>query len=155
MNTKNKTKDPQRVVTGKVKETQRGELLTCSIRLANFELACIANIPDEDKTEAPVYVKFHVLNRDGSRRNTQGDDPQITVTGYLKDRKDDSGGQLICFNVRLDLFELAVIANVPPEGETEAAVYVKYKVNLPRSRRPDSTDDSSEEGETVLESAAE
>jgi hypothetical protein len=59
-------------------------------------------------------------------------DPQCVVTGHLKQGKQ---GELICFTVRLAFFELAVIVNIPAEGETSAPVYCKFKVRHPDDER--------------------
>jgi hypothetical protein len=44
----------------RLKETDHGEILVFTIRLALFRLVCIVNIPPEGETEAPVYVKFRL-----------------------------------------------------------------------------------------------
>lgn len=59
-------------------------------------------------------------------------DPQVTVTGFLKEGQH---GELICFNLRLAFFELACIVNIPAEGETRAPVYCKFKIAQPRNDR--------------------
>jgi len=52
---------PQIVVTGRIKENdQGGELLCFNINLGPLTLIVIANVPDEDQEEAPVYVKFKI-----------------------------------------------------------------------------------------------
>jgi len=57
-------------------------------------------------------------------------DPQITTTGTLKEN--GVGGEIITFTVRLALFELVCIVNVPEEGEYRAPVYVKFKTIRPK-----------------------
>jgi hypothetical protein len=59
-------------------------------------------------------------------------DPQIVVTGRLKENK--VGAEIITFSIRLGLFQLVCIVNVPSEGETEAPVYVKFTVNEPKPK---------------------
>jgi hypothetical protein len=55
---------PQIIVTGRIKENREGnELLCFDIKLGPMTLVCIANIPDEDQDEAPVYVKFKINTR--------------------------------------------------------------------------------------------
>lgn len=54
------TDDPQIVVTGKVKESKRGEVIVFEVPLGFFRLICIVPIPDEGTDRAPVYVKFKV-----------------------------------------------------------------------------------------------
>ena len=50
---------PQIVTTGRLKENSVGaEVISFSVRLGFFKLICIVNVPDEEETEAPVYVKF-------------------------------------------------------------------------------------------------
>lgn len=63
----------------------------------------------------------------GSHRT---EDPQIVTTGTIK--ANNGGGEIITFSVYLGLFWLACIVNVPADGETEAPVYVKFKVKEPR-----------------------
>ena len=65
--------DPQIVVTARVKEGSKGELLVFSIPLGLFELVCIANIPAEGENEAPVYVK-HKVRRPRKDSQVNGDD---------------------------------------------------------------------------------
>lgn len=52
-------------------------------------------------------------------------DPQTTVTAYLKEGK---CGELLTFAVFLGQFELVAIVNIPEEGQTTSPVYIKYKV---------------------------
>lgn len=60
-------------------------------------------------------------------------DPQLTVTGTIK--ANNVGGELITFTVPLGpFFSLACIVNVPADGDTEAPVYVKFKVRKPGPR---------------------
>jgi len=63
---------PQIIVTGRIKENDKGnELLCFDIRLGPLTLVCIANIPDEDKDTAPVYVKFKVNTRRQEERDVR------------------------------------------------------------------------------------
>ena len=66
----------------------------------------------------------------GSRRR----DPQVVVQGELRQ---GPVVDLIVFRLNLLLLELTFIVNVPPDGETTAPVYVKFRV-MPehRQRRP-------------------
>lgn len=72
-----KTNDPQITVTGKLKQGSQSELICFNLRLAFFELACIVNIPEDGKTEAPVYCKFKIrqpdTDRDGGPRAAKGE----------------------------------------------------------------------------------
>lgn len=52
-------------------------------------------------------------------------DPQVTVTGRLKDT---ANGEMIVFHLNLMFFQLVFLVNIPGEGEVEAPVYVKFKV---------------------------
>lgn len=54
------SKDPQIIVQGTLKEREKGDLITFSIRLGFFEVVCIVNIPEEGSTTAPVYVKYKI-----------------------------------------------------------------------------------------------
>jgi hypothetical protein len=65
-------------------------------------------------------------------------DPQITVMAKLKE---GAQGELLCFSFRLGFFELAVIANIPADGETEAPAYIKFKINS----RPQHTEHTTQE----------
>lgn len=56
----------------------------------------------------------------------QGQDPQIIVTGRIEPNQ--IGGEVIKFAVNLGLFQLKVIATVPCEGDTEAPVYIKFRL---------------------------
>ena len=52
-------KQKQLVLRSHVKETSLGtETLSFTIRLGPIKIICIANIPDEGKDGAPVYVKI-------------------------------------------------------------------------------------------------
>lgn len=50
--------DPQITVTSTLKAGEKSDLIIFTIPLALFELVCIVVIPPEDKTTAPVYIKF-------------------------------------------------------------------------------------------------
>lgn len=52
-------------------------------------------------------------------------DQQIKTRAKLKD---SAHGEILVFTIRLALFRLICIVNIPPEGETEAPVYVKFKL---------------------------
>ena len=55
---------PQLTLSCKVKENAGGgETLSFVVPLGPVSLICIANIPGEGETEAPVYVKFKVDTR--------------------------------------------------------------------------------------------
>jgi len=54
-------------------------------------------------------------------------DPQVVVTGTLKPAEGGKS-EIIVFTVPLALFELVCIVNIPPEGETNAPCYIKFKV---------------------------
>jgi hypothetical protein len=68
---------PQITVNGRIKENSVGsEVLCFNIKLGALTLVCIANIPDEDQDEAPVYVKFKVNTRRGRDHEDLGPDSQ-------------------------------------------------------------------------------
>jgi hypothetical protein len=71
------------------------------------------------------------------------DDPQIIVTGELKE---GAKSDLIVFSLRLALFELVCIVNIPPEGETRAPVYCKFKVRKNYYKSNDGGDEEDTEG---------
>jgi len=75
MGEKQKTNDPQTIVTGHLKEGNGGELITFSVRLGFFELVCIVNIPADGETRAPVYCKYKIsaprLDRDNGDNGRQ------------------------------------------------------------------------------------
>lgn len=58
---------------------------------------------------------------------------QIIVTGRISNNAVD--GEVIKFPLHLGPFHLFFIVNVPSEGETEAPVYVKFRVGLERKER--------------------
>jgi hypothetical protein len=50
---------PQLVLTGTIKDNAAGgETLSFTIPFGPLQIICIANIPMDDDTEAPCYVKF-------------------------------------------------------------------------------------------------
>lgn len=53
-----RTNDPQITVQSTLKETREGEMLVFQFDLALFQIVCLANIPAEGETSAPVYIKF-------------------------------------------------------------------------------------------------
>jgi len=64
---------------------------------------------------------------------TKTNDPQLTVTGTIK--ANNVGGELITFTIPLGpFFSLACIVNVPADGDTEAPVYIKFKIRKPSPR---------------------
>ena len=85
----------------------------------------------------------------GEERNRNGklktNDPQVKLVGHLKQ---GSQGELLCFSLRLGLFELAFICNIPDADSTEAPVYCKFKIrpeNTTFRRHHRDEDDASEE----------
>lgn len=56
-------------------------------------------------------------------------DPQLKVRGFLKVKAD--GGELITFKIHLALFEMVCIVNIPDTDQSEAPVYVKFKIKTP------------------------
>lgn len=63
-----------------------------------------------------------------SKNGKWPEDPQLRVQGILKyGEKAD----IIVFTIPLALFELVCIVTIPPEGETIAPVYVKFKIKKP------------------------
>jgi len=71
-------------------------------------------------------------NMNHPRRKFKTNDPQIIVQGELKAGEK---ADLIVFTIPLALIELVCIVTIPPEGETRAPVYVKFKVQRP-ARQP-------------------
>ena len=61
----NKTHDPQIVVTGRLKQGEKNDIVTFSIPLGWMELVCIVNLPYEGTDKAPVYIKFKIHRRAG------------------------------------------------------------------------------------------
>jgi hypothetical protein len=74
-------------------------------------------------------------------------DPQIVVTGRLKESP--QGGEYIVFRLKLALFVIVAIVNIPADGETSAPVYVKFKVDRatprPNGERGDDDSDDNED----------
>jgi hypothetical protein len=80
-----RTKDPQTIVTGRVKQGSEGELLCLSIPLGKyFEIVVVANIPADGETEAPAYIKWKVRN---------GFSPRPQGAGEGEGETDDKGGK--------------------------------------------------------------
>ena len=70
--------DPQIKVTGTLKSGRDGgELIVFSIPLGFIELVCIVSIPDEGRTESPVYIK--IKPRTNSQRPKPRRDPRDRV----------------------------------------------------------------------------
>jgi hypothetical protein len=59
-------------------------------------------------------------------------DPQLKLQGTLKSGEN---ADVIVFSVHLALFEMVCIVTVPPDGETIAPVYVKFKISQ-RQKKP-------------------
>ena len=59
-NDRERVSDPQIVVTGTIKQSNRSEVIVFTIPLALIELVCVATIPEEGTKFAPVYVKFRI-----------------------------------------------------------------------------------------------
>ena len=126
--------DPQTIVTGKLKPGTKTDIIVFTIELGLFQIVCIANVPLEGTTEAPVYCKWKVKKPVDPnvpfQKSEWTEDPQTTVTGKL--RSGERNDTIVAYipNV-LGLFELICVISIPYEGATEAPVYVKYKVKKP------------------------
>lgn len=67
-------------------------------------------------------------------------DPQLVVTGHIKDNGDN--GELFIFSIPLGkYFELVCICNLPGPDETEASVYVKHKIRFASPRPQGATEE--------------
>ncbi len=64
-----RTNDPQVTVTGTLKEGSTCDYIVFTVQLGLFELTCIANVPLEGQTTAPVYVKHKIRQ---PRRDEEG-----------------------------------------------------------------------------------
>lgn len=82
------------------------------------------------------------MNNNGNNIDINNPDPQCILTGHIETNR--VGGEVIKFNVNLGLFQLKVIVTVPCEGETEAPVYVKWRI------RPDKNDQTPSSKPEVL-----
>lgn len=72
----NNPNERQFTVTGRVKPTRHDtETISFSFHLNGTWVTCIANIPDEGKNEAPVYVKVADGPRDARPNREQDADP--------------------------------------------------------------------------------
>lgn len=52
--------DPQIVLRGKLKSTDKSDIIVFKLRLALFELVFIVTVPPEGEDTAPVYVKHRI-----------------------------------------------------------------------------------------------
>lgn len=130
-----KTNDPQTVVTGKLKQGSKTDIIVFPINLGLIEIIAIANVPLEGAIEAPVYLKWKVNNPNGqavysAERPAKTDDPQTIVTGKLKS---GDNNDMIIATITVGLLELVCIINIPFKEATEAPVYIKWKVVRPQS----------------------
>jgi len=62
-------------------------------------------------------------------------DPQIIVEGNLKH---GPTSDIIVFKLRLLIIDLTCVVTVPPEGETKAPVYVKFRIDYSQNQPPGS-----------------
>jgi len=53
-----KNRDPQLILEGQFKQTDRSDIIVFEIPWGPITLACIVTVPDEGKDKAPVYVKI-------------------------------------------------------------------------------------------------
>jgi hypothetical protein len=65
-------------------------------------------------------------------------DPQVIVTCRIA--PNSTGGEVLKFNVNLGFFQLKVIATIPCEGETEAPVYIKWRIRQESEKTDRKTD---------------
>lgn len=63
-----------------------------------------------------------------NQKSQPNKDDQIVVTGRIEDN--GVGGEVIKFPIRLGPVHMFVIVNVPSEGQTEAPVYVKFRLSF-------------------------
>ena len=76
---------PQIKVTCRIKPNRvGGEVLCFNIPLGPIEIVCVANIPCDEETEAPGYVKFK-FRRQGNRGPARASNNQ---SGWLDDGLD-------------------------------------------------------------------
>lgn len=77
-------------------------------------------------TETPSETALSTGEVPAHVRPRTTDDPQIVVTGQVKESK---RGEVIVFEVPLGFFRLICIVPIPDEGTDRAPVYVKFKVS--------------------------
>jgi hypothetical protein len=53
--------------------------------------------------------------------------PQLTTVGTIKDNA--AGGETLSFTIPMGPLQIICIANVPGDGEREAPVYIKFKLD--------------------------
>ena len=62
-------------------------------------------------------------------------DPQIIVEGNLRQGPQSD---VIVFRLRLLIVDLTCVVTIPPDGETKAPVYVKFKIHRSQNQPPGS-----------------
>ena len=62
-------------------------------------------------------------------------DPQIIVEGNLKH---GPTSDIIIFKLRLLIVDLTCVVTIPPDGETKAPVYVKFRIDYSQNQPPGS-----------------
>ena len=83
----------------------------------------MTNFIDSDQQDSSIPQSGEVQAQVRSR---QTDDPQIVVTGQVKESK---RGEVIVFEIPLGFFRLICIVPIPDEESDRAPVYVKFKVS--------------------------
>jgi hypothetical protein len=62
-------------------------------------------------------------------------DPQIIVEGNLRQ---GPRADVIVFRLRIMIVDITCVVTVPPDGETKAPVYVKFRIDTSQSQAPGS-----------------
>lgn len=84
----------ENTVDGRVIPVRDGEAMVFEILIEPFKIVCIANIPEEGKTSAPVYLKFKMNDgrNYGYRKRLPRQDGQPRRDGvpveYVRNRDD-------------------------------------------------------------------
>lgn len=83
---KQRKDDPQIRVQGTISQNSKGgELIVFSVPLGPMEIVCLANIPAEGDTKAPVYVKFKFV---GEREDARPTDTRFFRRNFDEDSFD-------------------------------------------------------------------
>lgn len=83
----------ERTVDGRIIPVRDGEAIVFEIALEPFKIICIANVPEEGKTTAPVYLKYKMSDGrspNGFRRRFPRD-PNAPQVDYVRGDYKKSG----------------------------------------------------------------
>ena len=90
---------------------------------------------DDDTNTTTSDDRFTYPNRQNKPFQRKTFDPQIILEGNLRQ---GAKADVIVFKLRILIVDVTCVVTIPPDGETKAPVYVKFRIDYSQNQPPGS-----------------